>query len=514
MGRKLVSFDTDRIKEYVFATGKLKEIRGASAILDELNRQDMVEKGRDFSAEKIYANGGSGMFTVSENSIEPLIQAVEREYCIKTLTGSVTSAVTDLPDNFTNRDDVKPYLRTLGYRLRLKKDGKAVNQPLVTHPFLRTCDSCGEQYASHSVMDPESELLCGSCKNKRDKNNGIRADIEAIISGKINEYVEHKLWHRLLHDLKEKGYDLTGKNRPEDFNSLGEMSNPRNYMGLIYADGDSMGKELGQLGNLDEVKQFSQVVDNAIYQAVQEAIIEYMPPSDKYFPFDILLLGGDDLVMVTTAHKAIEVSLKIAEKFSELTRTDLGRSLKLSVGVAIAHTTFPFSSLLELAEQGLKFAKKEATKRKRRGQEDAPEGLINFVVESNSNSLDFDAYHRETLSYEYRKNQYLYRTLRPYRSTDLRYIIETTRCLKRNSFPRGKLKGLQNAVFQSRNQSLLDGLAFLRGIKDEEQKQMFNFLQHFTINPPPFSFPWFKEGDDYYTPFLDLIELYDFIEET
>ena len=513
MGRKLVSFDTDRIKEYVFATGKLKEIRGASAILDELNRQDMVEKGQNFSAEKIYANGGSGMFTVSEASTDALIQAVEREYHLKTLTGSITSAVTDLPDDFTNRDNVKPYLRTLGYRLRLKKDGKTVNQPLVTHPFLRTCDSCGEQYASHSVMDPESELLCGSCENKRDKNKKIRADIEAIISGEINEYVEHKLWHRLLHDLKEKDYELTDRNRPEDFNGLGEMSNPANYMGLIYADGDGMGKVLEKLENLDAVKQFSRVVDDAIYQSVQEAIMEYLnpEPGDQYFPFDILMLGGDDLVMVTTAHKAIEVSMKIAEKFSEYTKANLNKPLKLSVGVAITHTTFPFSSLLKLAEQALKFAKKEAAKRKRQGQEEAKEGLINFVVESNSNSLDFDSYYKETLSDEDDK---LSRTLRPYSLADMRYLIETIRCLKRKSFPRGKLKGLQNAVFQSRNQSFLDGLAFLRGIKDKEQKQMFNFLKHFTTNPPPFSFPWFKEGDDYYTPFLDLIELYDFIEET
>ena len=513
MGRKLVSFDTDRIKEYVFATGKLKEIRGASAILDELNRQDMVEKSQIFNAEKIYANGGSGMFTVSETSTEVLIQAVEREYHLKTRTGSITSAVTDLPDDFTNQCDVKPYLRTLGYRLRLRKDGKIVNQPLVTHPFLRTCDSCGEQYASESVAEPEPELLCGSCENKRDKNNEIRADIEVIISGEINEYVEHKLWHRLLRDLKGEDYELTGKNRPEDFNSLGEMSNPRNYMGLIYADGDSMGKELEQLGNLDEVKQFSQAVDNAIYQAVQAAIIEYLPPGDKEFPFDILMLGGDDLVMVTTAHKAIEVSLKIAEKFSEITNTDLGRSLKLSVGVAIAHTTFPFSSLLKLAEQALKFAKKEAAKRRRQGQQETKEGLINFIVESNSNSLDFDQYYNETLSDEDHKLSRT-RTLRPYSLTDLRYLIKTIRSLKSKSFPRGKLKGLQDAVSQSRNQSLLDGLAFLRGVKDEEQKQMFNFLSHFTTNPPSFSFPWFKEGDDYYTPFLDLIELYDFIEET
>ena len=35
----VLSFDTDRIKKYIFATSKLKEIRGASALLDSLNRE-------------------------------------------------------------------------------------------------------------------------------------------------------------------------------------------------------------------------------------------------------------------------------------------------------------------------------------------------------------------------------------------------------------------------------------------------------------------------------------------
>ena len=519
MGRKLlVSFDTDRIKEYIFATGKLKEIRGASAILDELNRWVMVEKGQEFNAEKIYANGGSGMFTVPETSAAAFIQVVEKEYRLRTLTGSITSAVTELPDGFTNQDSVKDYLQTLAYRLRLNKDKNALNQPLLTHSFLRTCDSCGEQYASQSVTTPEPELLCGSCKNKRNKNNEIQGDIEGVITAEAED-VEYKLWHRLLGKLAQYGYPMIGKNRPEDFDDLGEMSEPKNYMGLIYADGDSMGKVLESLENLDKVKKFSKVVDGAIYQAVHEAILAYLRPSDgdEYFPFDILMLGGDDLVMVTTAHKALEVSMKITERFSELTEAGLGKRLTLSVGVAIAHAKFPFSSLLTLAEDALKFAKKEAAKRRRRGQETTKEGLINFIVVNNSNSLNFDAYYGETLRDEH---QNLYRTLRPYSLTHLREIVEKIRCLKRESFPRGKLRGLQEAVFQSRHQSILEGLTFLSSINSsrsmgKKHRQMFmDFLTHFaTSSPSPLPFPWFKSGDDSYTPFLDLIELYDFIIE-
>ena len=224
--------------------------------------------------------------------------------------------------------------------------------------------------------------------------------------------------------------------------------NPKTTWGLIYADGDSMGKALECLQNLTEVKKFSEVVDNAIYQGVHKAIFEYLVPeeNDTYFPFDILMLGGDDLVMVTTAHKVVEVSMKIVERFSEITEKCLGKRLTLSAGVAIAHANFPFSSLLTLAEQALKFSKKEAVKRKHRGQRMTTEGLVNFIVVNNSNSLDFDSYYGDTLSTEER-NQNFYRTLRPYNLIDMQYIIQTIRCLKRENFPRGKLERLHDSVF-------------------------------------------------------------------
>ena len=514
MGKKfLVSFDTDRIKEYVFATGKLKEIRGASAILDELNRLDMVEKAEEFGAEKIFANGGSGMFIVPETSAEALIHAVEKDYRLRTQTGSITSATMELPDNFADQDTFRDCLQTLAYRLRVKKDENILHQTILTHPFLRTCDSCGEQYANQTT-EPEGELLCGSCENKREKNREIQKDIEGITSGEAEEDTDYKLWYRLLGELARNGYEMTGKNRPENFGDLGEMSDPKNYMGLIYADGDNMGRALERLKNLDEVKKFSKVVDKAVYQAVHDTIFTDLRFGDKYFPFDILMLGGDDLVMVTTAHKAIEVSMKIVKRFSEITEECWGERLTLSAGVAIAHANFPFSSLLTLSEKALKFSKKEAVKRKRHGQGPTMEGLINFIVVSNANSLDFDRYHQETLSDE---DQNIHRTLRPYNLTDLRHVVKTIRKLKKQSFPRGKLKGLRESVFQSRNQSILEGLKFLSSINPgratgKKQWQMLqDFLTHFATNQQISFFPWFQEGEDYYTPFLDLIELYDFI---
>ncbi|RLC76109.1 MAG: hypothetical protein DRI61_13855, partial [Chloroflexi bacterium] len=64
----LVSFDTDRIKDYVFATSDLKKIRGASALLEELNKEKTLGKIReiypDLPDEYIIVGGGVAMTIV------------------------------------------------------------------------------------------------------------------------------------------------------------------------------------------------------------------------------------------------------------------------------------------------------------------------------------------------------------------------------------------------------------------------------------------------------------------
>ncbi|MDM8523638.1 hypothetical protein QUF80_09730 [Desulfococcaceae bacterium HSG8] len=85
--------DTDRIKDYVFATGTLKEIRGA--ILDELNRKQTkkIVQDADPSAKYIYANGGSAMFEVDEAKAADCIRAVRKHYSDRTITGAVSLLV-------------------------------------------------------------------------------------------------------------------------------------------------------------------------------------------------------------------------------------------------------------------------------------------------------------------------------------------------------------------------------------------------------------------------------------
>src|SRR5690348_2010640 len=127
--KSLVALDTDHIKGYVFATDTLKEIRGASSILDHLNRVVMEEVANEFGkdvAEPIYTNGGSGLFVINTDQIMAFCQKIKRRYRDITHDGaSITSARVDLSEeaskDFWNYN-LKDELTLLRYRLREEKD--------------------------------------------------------------------------------------------------------------------------------------------------------------------------------------------------------------------------------------------------------------------------------------------------------------------------------------------------------------------------------------------------------
>ncbi len=100
----LVALDTDHIKQYVFSTDKLKEIRGASSILDRLNRQVMEElaKADDIQATKVYANGGSGQFLVDSDKVDLFMQRVKGTYSADTFGGASISCAASLSSFYEN----------------------------------------------------------------------------------------------------------------------------------------------------------------------------------------------------------------------------------------------------------------------------------------------------------------------------------------------------------------------------------------------------------------------------
>ena len=439
-------------------------------------------------------------------------------------------------------------------------------------PPLEGDETPQEQAPEEAVQEPEEdaaeqeEFYCDSCCKKRMRDAVVKAEIRGALRGvrrqmrrqlrgrrfsyqrgaqNVIEPRDGYLWDSVINLLAKRGYDLfeDGKipKRPDDFNEFSRFSGAKGYLGLIYADGNSMGKRVMQLDTLQKRKDFAKVVDDAVYEAMAEAIVQHLPIEQGLFPFDILLIGGDDVVVVVPAAKALDVALTLTKEFQKLTKqkqealkskdgAQVGEATPiegytLSVGVVLAPTKYPFGLLRRLAEDTLKFAKQSAP---------GGQSRINFMTVTGSTSQSFKKVY-ETLRSKGTtpadKNVEFYATLRPYDPVELKSLLDAIRTGNQLSLGRTKLHQVREAVLQKNlTTSVRDGIAVLRNWKKKQREHVAEYVYSIggryqeprrnENDPaslfPRVTFPWFADkdanGNDVYrTALLDFVELYDFV---
>lgn len=501
MPKYIVSLDTDHIKKYVFNTGKLKEVRGASALLDQLNRIDTPEiLKKDYAADVIFANGGSCLALVDDESCVNKIRSLYKE---KTDTASITGCSIPLPANTDRDSNITDEWNILGRRLTaLKNCGPELVAP-ATNPLFRFCESCGEQYAEGTAGN--DDLICRSCRLKREMDQEIKKGY-ATYNPTEESSTDKPVWQRLLDHFNSKGVDTKSVKRPETLQDLGNMSSPGNYIALIYADGNNMSKAIDKLQSLNQIKDFSEKIDSGIIDATAEALLKTIKPGTSVFPFDLLLLGGDDLVMFTTANEALPVAIDTAESFQRLT----GETL--SISVTIAHAAFPFKTLISMAGNALQFTKSRLVHKK------SKDGLINYqvITAGSSNNFHYE-YENYFCSMETVNGQTcsVERTMRPYTPEELRTILDLLKN-RMQSVPRTKMQQIREALNHNHAKSVLHSRKSLKGfIGKREFPNLLAPLEEFSnINGVGLldDFPYIHTNNRYRSPYLDLVEIMRFIK--
>ncbi len=570
MGQSLIAFDTDHIKQYVFATDTLKEIRGASSLLDFLNRVSMERLRVQFQATSIYAHGGSGLFLIDSQQADAFGKAVQKEYRERSReSASISYATQPLPD-LPRKDlmikDLEQELKLLRWRLREQKNVPSSTMALSSHPFMRLCDSCGLQYAETYVESDDVnegiDYCCRGCNRKHEEDSRVKGRIIHVVRRLHEKGVKPRetfLWDRLLRALVEVGYDIPQKaERPQRTDAFGFLAPPnthveQGYLGLVYADANGMGKKIASLKTLKDLKTFAETIDEGIYKALAKALKEHIPTTFpvrhpitqeeiQTFGFDVLLIGGDDILLITHASVAMQVATTLAQEFAAWTRTQqvegqvhqLLQESALSVGVVLAPIKYPFGLLRELVEDVLKYSKKKGSEREphcRYG-----DTSINFMTVTGSTSQEFHDEFASHLSYKNddEATPIFYATLRPYSVDDMVKLLTLIREGKRSKVGRSKLHQLREAILlKNLSTSVVEGLAALRNW--EPQRRNFIFKQVYplgrqtttfdsqtalTLFSPAHQviFPWYYAGLEedrliYQTPLLDFIELFDFIPE-
>lgn len=474
----LAVVDTPSIQKYVFETPHLVEIEGASARLDRLNR---IELPQLLQAETIYANGGSGQFVFHDHSLseaEEVLRQAEGMYAQATKGGAAL-----LWAAVPFEDDYKSAVQKAYTQLRSKRDlaSRALRSGAL--PLTKLCESCNSRPASSLFNRPDDIFLCDICLEKRKsayekRSSGIWTELEAYLD--------------------------TSVDRPKKFPEIGDQ------IGIVYADGNAMGRLIKQIDTADDYRLFSETVDQAVRESCFKALARLLQNTQNrpFIPASILLLGGDDLVVVLPAEEALQFAYEVGKTYETITEQRLkpllqriggAPKLTLSFGVAVARVNHPFAFLLDAAQQLLASAKV-------RGSEinsETPPSCIDFHLANSTSAINIArirsqyAPHDSDPSYKH--------TRRPYTFDDLEVLTEVAYILRSEGYPTSQLNAMYQTLFANPTQTAFQAMEVWVQGRPGPRKSLRKALERANCFDP---LPWSKQRD---TVLSELVEFYDLI---
>jgi hypothetical protein len=346
------------------------------------------------------------------------------------------------------------------------------------------------------------EWICAICSQKRERGRGERREF-------VKEFVQWVRDSKRV-EIPEKKPD--GKPRfPEDLDTLAGSDG---RIALLYADGNNMGDLLQLMPSPASYHHFSQVLEDATRDALFSALWgtfgeEHLKDPNEPLSFEIIALGGDDIVVIVPARYGWALAVKVLEAFEhhpgieKLQKELQGRvgsamrrpvSLSLSAGLAIADVKYPVSFLFSLAEGLLKEAKKLA-------REVRTSTLCHLwlraPVISEAGALLSSLYKREGLIL----------TARPYSVEQAKKLTELTRSLK--ELPATQRHSLAEAIEKGVRVSLNYALYQAARQKDRgaQLREAFGELGKL-LGPAQDGFWFWRYTDDgWKTTLLDALEL-------
>ena len=521
----VIVIDIPSIKKYVFGTDPLNEIRGASARLDWLNRLEMERCLKEYSGmecvEKIYANGGSAQFLVHSCDAATIKEACENMVrYIREQTGGEVGVVYGIAP-FKDDASYPEAARMAHFRLRCQREFATCHRSASLIPIMMGCESAPDLPASQISRD--GDILSKASYEKAEEGRKTR---------------HYGLWNEWMRHLADTGPWSAKKHwqelRCERLTEIGDRSSWDGYLGVVYADGNAMGKFVQALDSSKTFRQFSRIVDESIREACFTALNQILKPEiDKVgevserqghlepLPADILLLGGDDLLVAVPADRALDFALMVTSEFERLTKKKIAglsdaetqffrdrlgsEGFTISCGVAVARSNYPFYLALDLAEQLLKNAKRQDPyTRQDAGQDTA---RIDFHVVAGANSYALKQVREDT----YRILTDARRTLRPLSCSQLETLRTSIQELRAVKFPHSKLHELQEfALVAEESQAewrIRDIFARSRHGRDRSQRRaLWEAVERLCPQGYKFNFPWFENGNQRLLCVADLVD--------
>ena len=521
--------DTDATQAYVLESSKLPEVRGASRLLDALNLKvgDLIEEA---GGHLIFAGGGGVLALAEQDAAPNLVQTVEEMYPAKTGIATVSATYRPLPANWQEQK-FGDLVSWANHSLRRHKESKTPPPFFERMPFQAVCESCHVRPVdTHFLRGDAPQMLCQPCRVKWE--NGRKYD----------ETWRDSSWYGRFFQWLEEHPGTKYKVSPAieiplTVDEIGRASKTREgYIGLLYLDGDSIGQLLSSLKEIDDYQALSHLLtdttENVVFQTLAEALSpqkvkasELRAELDNRFgkdeevvvhPFEIITIGGDDVLLIVPGDVAIPIAQNIGSRFSlQITPQvkhllPVGQeAITMSAGVVIADDHTPLAMLVELATDLLKKGAKTAG------------GALDFHVLKSVDMVDKNIGHVRKQYPYYLKNAVkgqrgdLKLLARPYRYDQIEQLWEGLKILKTNKFASSQMQLLAKSLLDGRRQSTL--FYHYQHQRHQGDKKAYEALEALLLSLYGDSardpLPWrVVEGEEYsfQTALWDIAELFDF----
>ncbi|KAB8145990.1 hydrolase [Chloroflexia bacterium SDU3-3] len=337
-----------------------------------------------------------------------------------------------------------------------------------------------------------------------------------------------------------------------DVQEIAQASRPDGFIGVIYADGNNVGRLIATLTTPARYQAVSATLSAAAKTAVFHALGRHVVPIEiddlrsatpgqkKWvYPFEILTIGGDDLFIIVPGSKALEIAEAISASFEQCIAERLraigdlnGPSaitddlyshrskaasahepfeplVGLSAGVIIAPETTPIFFLRDLVEELLKSAKKKAKQHTAHGFYG---GAVDFMVLKSISMVtdNIQSFRRQALGMGGDRRL----TARPYTWREFSALITTVRALQDEQVPRSQLYRLRRMLDEQPGETIVTSVMeyFYTCARNERMAGVLKtHVQERWCESLP---PWRAvEAGAWETIWADMLEIYDMVKD-
>ncbi len=396
----LVVVDTTGIQRYIFGSNRLRENVGASHLVYQATEGWLLDVPNTFlPADKHNIVKGKRL---DDRPVTP-----ESEWDAELLYAGGGNVVL----LFRHQKDARHFARQ--FSLRLVSEAPGLDAVLVRHEFVwettllvkAVHDALTEMEAKKSAAVGQQPLL-GLGVTAACQSTGLAAhhnffeedpDTHTKVWWTISDEIRQKRLQNEIAKERLRGQldvDLSGLSYPDDFDNLGRERGRSSYIGVIHADGNSMGDALGRINQrhrqaqapsrneanqayLLDMRAFSDGVKRAgqaALRAVVDAVVHWNTPQgsnqpllkpnedkegNKYLSLRPIVYGGDDVTFVCEGRIALQAAQIFLQEFGKQKIPDVAQPIA-AAGVAIVKAHYPFARAYQLAEALTSNAKKES----------------------------------------------------------------------------------------------------------------------------------------------------------